>query len=133
MRKVSEMAKGTPRSATAARAIISQAEEPATEETTQDEPYKPDTRGVNAGLRQGETRITCIYRKDQNRVLHDWAKTTGHTFREVCLAMADRYIDEVVRPATSGDFKLRRGKEEPPEAYADLYDEAPDFWAAFFE
>ena len=120
------MAKGTPRGISAASAILQQPQQP--------DEYKPDRRGVKAGLRQGETRITCIYREDQSQVLHDWAKTTGRTFREVCLAMADRYIEEVIKPATSGDRKLRKGKAEPPEAYADLYEAEPtaDEWAQFF-
>lgn len=114
------MAKGAPRNAAAALLQEQRADE-----------YKPAKKGVNAGLREGETRITCIYRQDQSRVLHDWAKTTGRTFREVCLAMADRYIEEVIRPATSGDHKLKT-TGEPPEAYADLYADAPDEWAQFF-
>ena len=119
------MAKGAPRGIGAANAILQQ---------PQQTEYRPDKRGVKAGLREGETRITCIYREDQSQVLHDWAKTTGRTFREVCLAMAGRYIEEVVRPATSGDRKLKVGKVEPPEAYADLYETEPtaDEWAQFF-
>lgn len=157
------MAKGKPRTATAASAILQQASEtqtlnvevhsePAETRTLNVEahsepaetkkavvdngtlkPYKPAKKGVNAGLKQGETRITCIFRQDQSHVLHAWAKTTGHTFREVCLAMADRYIEEVIRPATSGDRKLKRGTAEPPETYADLYDATPDMWEQFFE
>lgn len=121
------MAKGTPRSATAAQSILQQTAPPEADE------YRPAKKGVNAGLRKGETRITCIYRQDQSQVLHDWAKTTGRTFREVCIAMADRYIDEVIRPATSGDRKLNN-TGDVPEAYADLYDtETPDEWAQFFK
>lgn len=126
------MAKGTPRSATAANAILQQAAAPQPEPVEEPE-YRPAKRGVNAGLRQGETRITCIYRQDQSQVLHDWAKTTGRTFREVCLAMADKYIEEVIRPATSGDRKLIN-TGDVPEAYADMYDaETPDEWAQFFK
>lgn len=108
-------------------------ESTATVVTSYGEPaYKPAKRGNNAGLRQGETRITCIFRKDQSQVLHDWAKTTGHTFREVCLSMAERYIDEVIQPAVQGDRKLKRGKVEPPEVYADLYNATPDEWDVIF-
>ena len=159
------MAKGTPRTATAAVEIIRQHEQTEPQRLvveTHSEPaetrrvelaateggspfprkalndgtpvaYRPAKRGVNAGLRQGETRITCIYRQDQSQVLHDWAKTTGRTFRQVCLAMADRYIEEVIRPATSGDHKLIN-TGDVPEAYADMYDaETPDEWAQFFK
>ena len=95
--------------------------------------YKPATKGVKAGLKQGETRITCVFREDQSQVLHDWAKTTGRTFREVCLAMAERYIDEVIRKAAGEGLTLKHGAKEPPEAYADLYGDTPDQWAKFFE
>lgn len=148
------MAKGTPRNATASQFILRQSETPEPEAVkvsfrtvTEDEwdqrkgnsgsdtptSYRPAKSGVKAGLREGETRITCIYREDQSQVLHDWAKTTGRTFREVCLAMADRYIEEVIRPATSGERKLKR-TGEPPEAYADLYEmeASADEWAQFF-
>lgn len=134
------MPKGTPRTATAASAILQQATTPEQGQeqgtrvhaTYDREPaYKPATKGVKAGLKPGETRITCIYRDEQGQVLHDWAKTTGRTFREVCLAMADHYIEEVIRPATSGDRKLK-AKGDVPEEYADLYAETPDEWAQFF-
>ena len=115
------MAKGAPRNAAAALLATQQA-------TTE---YQPPKSGVKAGLREGETRITCIMREDQSQVLHDWAKTTGRTFREVCLAMADHYIEDVIRPATSGDRKLKT-KDKQPEAYTDLYADAPDEWAQFF-
>lgn len=114
------MAKGAPRNAAAALLADQKPAE-----------YKPAKSGVKAGLREGETRITCIYREDQSQVLHDWAKTTGRTFREVCLAMADAYIEEVIRPATSGDRKLK-AKDEPPKEYADMYQDTPDEWAQFF-
>lgn len=139
------MAKGTPRTATAASAILRQAETLETEpmakaaaakahEAIADKPaYKPATSGVKAGLREGETRITCIFREDQSQVLHDWAKTTGRTFREVCIAMADAYIENTIRPATSGNRKLNN-TGTVPEAYADMYDaETPDEWAQFFK
>ena len=151
------MAKGKPRDVTAASVILRQAEtpEPVNEPvrleirradpddqeresaiqvhtTYNDKPaYRPATKGVKAGLKQGETRTTCIFRDEQSRVLHDWAKTTGRTFREVCLSMAHLYIEQVVRPATSGDRKLIN-TGDIPEAYAEMYDEAPDQWAQFF-
>ena len=128
------MAKGAPRNA--AEAILQSAD--SSTASSLDLPgveveYQPAKKGVKAGLRPGETRITCIYRDDQSQVLHDWAKTTGRTFREVCLAMADRYIEEVIRPATSGKKKLKR-TSEPPEAYIDLYETeaSADEWAQFF-
>ena len=94
--------------------------------------YRPATKGVKAGLKAGESRITCIFRDEQSKVLHDWAKTTGRTFREVCLAMADHYIENVIRPATSGERKLK-AKGDAPETYADMYDtDTPDEWAQFF-
>lgn len=95
--------------------------------------YKPPKKGVRTGLKQGETRVTCIFTEEQNQVLHDWCKTTGRTFREVCLAMATHYIDTVIREAANEGLHLRRGAKEPPEAYADLYGDMPDLWAKFFK
>lgn len=120
------MAKGTPRNATVAQVILQQAE---AQEPTPEKPKK----GVKAGLREGDTRITCIYRDEQNQILHDFAKTTGHSFRDVCVAMADHFIEEVIRPSTEEIGKLKRNGE-PPEVYADMYqdDETPDKWAHIF-
>ena len=156
------MPKGTPRTATAASVILQQAATPEQEQveyiirqadtpeqgkrndltssdmtdkvhTSYGKPaYTPAKSGNNAGLRQGETRITCIFRQDHSKVLHDWAKSTGHTFREVCLMMADRYIEEVVRPATRGERKLKN-TGDVPEAYADMYDATPDEWEMLFK
>lgn len=94
---------------------------------------KPKT-GVKAGLRVGESRVTCVLSDDQNQILHDWAKTTGRTFREVTMAMADRYIEEVIAAAAKDGVKLERGEKEPPEAYANLYkdDASEDKFARYF-
>lgn len=94
---------------------------------------RPKT-GVKAGLREGESRVTCVLSDAQNAVLHDWAKTTGRTFREVTMSMADRYIEEVIAAAAKDGVKLERGEKEPPEAYADLYkaDAEEDKFARYF-
>ena len=95
--------------------------------------YVPEKKGVKAGLRQGETRITCIFRDDQNQVIHDWARTTGRSFREVTIAMADYYIDNVVRRAAKDGKCLISREAELPEAYADLYDtNVSDTYAQYF-
>ena len=146
--------KGTPRTATAAAEILRQHEQPEPQQVEvivtegtygggtfvvqgpvndgTPTAYKPATRGAKTGLKQGETRVTCILREDQSQVLHDWARTTGRTFREITLAMAERYIEEVIREAASVGLNVRQGAKEPPEAYADLYGDAPDQWAKFF-
>lgn len=91
-------------------------------------------KGVKAGLKKNETRVTCIFTDDMNKVLHDWAKTTGRTFREVTLAMADRYIDEVIRKAAADGLKLNAPSGETPEDYKDLYqdEEKPDPFSRYF-
>ncbi len=90
---------------------------------------------VKTGLREGETRVTCIFTDEQNQVLHDWAKTTGHTFREVCLAMADNYIESTIRLATKKKGGLTcPALTTPPDEYADLYKGwHNDEWAEFFK
>lgn len=80
-------------------------------------------KGVKAGLRDGESRITCVLKDEQSQVLHDWAKTTGRTFREITLAMADRYIAEVIEQYGRDGGKLKRQGVEPPATYAHLYAE----------
>lgn len=119
------MAKGAPRNAAAALLAGQQ---------QQADDYKPPKSGVKAGLREGETRITCIFTDEQSQLLHDWAKTTGRTFREVCLAMADRYIDEVIFMATDDGVRLKRGDKEPPERYVSIYEaeDAEDKFARYF-
>ena len=91
-------------------------------------------KGVKAGLREGESRVTCVLSDAQNQVLHDWAKTTGRTFREVTISMADKYIADVIAAAAKDGVKLERGENEPPEQYADLYkaDAAEDKFARYF-
>lgn len=80
-------------------------------------------RGVKAGLKDGETRVTCVLTDDQSQVLHDWAKTNNRTFREITMAMADRYIAEVIKPYADEGHKLRRqAGVEPPASYADFYE-----------
>lgn len=84
-------------------------------------------KGVKVGLRLGETRVTCVLSDAQNQVLHDWAKTTGRTFREVTMAMADKYIGEVIGGAfAASGGKLKRGEKEPPEEFAQLYETEAD-------
>lgn len=81
-------------------------------------------RGVKAGLKDGETRVTCVLTEDQSKVLHDFAKTNGRTFREVTMAMADRYIAEVIKPYAEAGHRLRRQPGvEPPETYVDFYED----------
>lgn len=94
---------------------------------------KPKT-GVKAGLREGESRVTCVLTDEQNQLLHDWAKTTGRTFREVTMSMAYKYIDEVIAMAVDDGMKLERGEKEPPERYADWYkdDASEDKFARYF-
>lgn len=95
---------------------------------------KAKRHGVKAGLKQGETRVTCIFTDDMNKVLHDWAKTTGRTFREVTMAMGERYIDEVIRQAAADGLKLNASRGVVPEEYAELYtdEEAPDPFSRYF-
>ena len=92
------------------------------EEVDGDGEYKPAKHGVKAGLREGETRVTCVFREDENRVLHDWAKTTGRTFREVCLAMCGTYIETVIKRAAEDGVRLNSYSEMPPSNFTDLYE-----------
>jgi hypothetical protein len=92
-------------------------------------------RGVRAGLRDGETRVTCIFTDEQNTLLHDWAKTTGRTFREVTMAMADLYVREVVSGYVDGGGRLKLGKDQqPPKGYESYYEEdaGEDPFAKYF-
>lgn len=81
-------------------------------------------RGVKAGLKDGETRVTCVMTDDMSQVLHDFAKTYGKTFREVTMKMADSYIETYVRRSIEKDGKMRtvRGAK-PPIDYEYLYEE----------
>jgi len=90
--------------------------------------------GVKAGLKQDEIRVTCIFTDDMNKVLHDWAKTTGRTFKEVTMVMCERYIDEVIRQAASDGLKLNAADGQIPADYADLYKDetAPDPFSRYF-
>ena len=95
------------------------------------------TNGVRKGLRDGELRVTCILGEQQNEVLHDWAKVSGRTFREVCMSMADKYIEDVIAQYVKDGGKLRTREDgaEPPSDYADLYDEGTpvdDKFARYF-
>lgn len=95
------------------------------------------TNGVRKGLRDGELRVTCILGEQQNEVLHDWAKLSGRTFREVCISMADHYIADVIGQFVKDGNKLRTRKEgaEPPSDYVDLYEESKpsdDKFAQYF-
>lgn len=82
-------------------------------------------KGVKAGLKDGETRVTCVLTDDQSQVLHDWAKTNNRTFREITLAMANRYIAEVIKPYAEQGHRLRRqAGVEPPATYTDFYEDA---------
>lgn len=81
-------------------------------------------RGVKAGLKDGETRVTCVLTDDQNQILHDWAKQNNRTFREVTMAMAERYIAEVIQPFAESGRKLRaQAGKVPPATYADYYED----------
>jgi hypothetical protein len=58
-------------------------------------------------------------------VLHDWAKTNNRTFREITMAMASRYIAEVIKPYAESGHKLRaQAGQVPPATYADYYESA---------
>lgn len=95
---------------------------------------RPKT-GVKAGLREGESRVTCVMHDDQNELLHDWAKMTGRTFREVTIAMADLYIEQVIGKFAEDGGKVKRNPDkEPPARYADLYadDATEDKFAKYF-
>ena len=89
--------------------------------------------GIKAGLEPDESRITCIFKDDQNQLLHDWCRTTEQSFKAVCLAMANLYIEQVIRAAADEGAKVKRSiKSDPPEQYADLYEEpAPDPYAKY--
>lgn len=89
---------------------------------------------VKSGLREGETRVTCVFGEDENQVLHDWANTTGRTFREVCIHMVDHYINDVIRKAVKKNVGLTcQAMTLPPDEYADLYKGwHNDEWAEFF-
>ena len=92
-------------------------------------------RGVRAGLREGEVRVTCIFTEEQNAVLHDWARTTGRTFREVTMAMADLYINTTVKGYVDGGGKLKLGKDQQPtNGYESFYDDTSqeDPFAKYF-
>ena len=92
-------------------------------------------RGVRAGLREGEVRVTCIFTDAQNRLLHDWAKTTGRTFREVAMAMADLYVSQTIKGYVDGGGKLKRSAgSEPPTGYESFYEEetGEDPFAKYF-
>lgn len=91
--------------------------------------------GAKAGLREGESRVTCVMADDQSELLHDWARMTGRTFREVTMAMADLYIEQVIGKYVSDGGKVERNKDkEPPEKYADMYEDgaAEDKFARYF-
>lgn len=95
---------------------------------------RPKT-GVKAGLRDGESRVTCVMRDDQSELLHDWAKMTGRTFREITIAMADLYIDQVIGKFVEDGGKIRsREGGTPPASYSDMYDESAsvDEFAKYF-
>ena len=93
------------------------------EEVDGDGEYKPAKHGVKAGLREGETRVTCVFKEDETRVLHDWAKTTGRTFREVCLAMCGTYIETVIKRAAEDGVRLNLSDNEmPPSNFTYLYE-----------
>ena len=66
-----------------------------------------DRRPSERGLREGDTRMSCVVRKDQAQVLHDWARTAGKSFREVCVTMIDRYVAEVIERAHEDGIELR--------------------------
>lgn len=89
---------------------------------------------VTTGLREGETRVTCVFGEAESQVLHDWANTTGRTFREVCIHMVGRYIADVIRPATKkNDGLVCPSVTLPPDEYADIYKGwHNDEWAEFF-
>ncbi len=88
---------------------------------------KRPTTGARSGLRDGETRVTIVLSDDLNAVLHDWARASGRTWREVCMVMAMRYVTDVVGAWVKDGHRLRRKDGEPiPEAFADYYDDGPD-------
>lgn len=91
------------------------------------------TRGVKAGLNPDESRVTCILKDEQNQILHDWARTTEQSFKEVCLAMAETYIQTVIAAAAADGAKVKRSvRKDPPAQYADLYeDETPNLYAKY--
>ena len=102
------------------------------EDVGDDDGYIPAKNGVRANLREGELRVTCVIREDQSKVLHDWGKTAGRTFREVCISMAEHYITNVISVAAA-KHKLNCTDGNPPEDYAYLYGEQPDdCWAEWF-
>lgn len=94
---------------------------------------KKVTHGVKAGLLPDETRITCIFKDSQNQLLHDWSRTTEQSFKDICLAMADLYIEQVIAKAAADGAKVKRSiKAEPPEQYIDLYeDDQPNVYAKY--
>lgn len=81
------------------------------------------------GLRDGEIRVTCIFTDEQNALLHDWAHTAGKDWREVTLAMADRYIKDVIEKYAEEGGKLRKSPKFAPEVertlLADKYEADP--------
>jgi len=120
------MTKQTARTATDANAAMLANLKPKTE--------RPKT-GVKAGLRVGESRVTCVMADDQNELLHDWAHMTGRTFREVTMAMADLYIEQVIGKFAEDGGKVKRNPDkEPPERFAHLYEDeaAADEFAKYF-
>ena len=94
---------------------------------------KKITHGVKAGLLPDEMRITFILKDAQNQILHDWARTTEQSFRNICIAMADMYIEQIIAKAAADGAKVKRSiKAEPPEQYIDLYeDEQPNPYAKY--
>jgi len=106
------------------------------EEVDGDGEHKPAKQGVKAGLREGETRITCVFGEDENQVLHDWAKLTRRTFREVCIAMVRLYINSTISSAiakTGVKLNVTSGRNVPKQ-YSNLYnDEDSDVFAKCFE
>ncbi|MBR3226370.1 MAG: hypothetical protein IKF78_13705 [Atopobiaceae bacterium] len=89
---------------------------------------------VDTGLREGETRVTLVFGKDENQVLHDWADTTGRTLHEIAVHMVGHYIEDVIRPAAKEKGGLTcPSLTTPPDEYADLYKGwHNDEWAEFF-
>lgn len=108
------------------------------EEVDGDGEYKPVKQGVKAGLREGETRVTCVFGEDENQVLHDWARLTRRTFREVCVAMVQSYIDGTISGALArtGTKLIATNGRDVPKAYIHFYNDGDgddDMFAACFK
>lgn len=94
-----------------------------------------ESGGVRVGLRPGELRVTCVLSDIQNDLLHAWSATSGRTFRQVTMAMADFYIENVIGMAVRDGVKLKRSEgKEPPVDYSEWYEsEFNDPYAEFFK